>query len=148
MLLDRRRSQERGRAMGVPDSEPVSSPSRVPGASIVPKLKLARGVMCARFCPIRVVLSSRGRAFPFSLTERGDGVSNPKACVMSNCCGAYPATAVISFAVRLRARVWGGWRRRSCSEGLASRTTARPAEAIPMPAPEAHNWQCVSLHNC
>lgn len=67
MLLESRRSQERGCVVGVPDRDGASSPFRVPARSML-LLPLPSGVN-VRFCP------TLGRAFPYcpSLTDREEG---------------------------------------------------------------------------
>lgn len=158
MLLDRRRSHERGWAVGVPASESASSPSRVPFRSVPAVMPTSGGgvgvlagmalrsvavaalelLLSDLFCP---TLASPDRAFPFcpSLTERaGGGVEKGKDDVRSSCCG-YGATAVISSMWAEERDRGGRWCCCCCCEGLSSRTTARPTVPIPMPAPDAHS---------
>lgn len=108
--------------------EPASS-SRGRGLSM-PVLKLARGVSVL-FCP---TLALADRAFPSGpslIVVRAGGVDNANGELTFEC--GYAATAVISGCEV------GGFGGGSRFEDASSRTTARPIEAIPKPAPDAQS---------
>ena len=134
MLLEKRRSHERGRVVGVPacESPPLASARSGTRSTVrsAPILKLVLGVSVL-FCP---TLAMPERAFPLSpsLTERAvcGGV---KAKGELRLGGGNEATAVI-------AGLEGdgsieGW----SLIGASSRTTASPIPAIPIPAPDAQS---------